>query len=356
MKNSKNKNDLTNIIDTASGPRMYVNRDLDRKIRLNYIEYDKDKHYVEESKKLEDIESFLIHREGKVKWLEVVGTHNSEQIEELCAPLHLHPLVIEDILDTSRNSKIDEYDEYLFLITKRMYYTDKDELGIEQISFLLFKDKVVSFQEFESEIFKDIKNRLREGGNIRKSMGDDLLYYLLDAIVDNYFLLLEKIGGKIDIIEDELLIDPNKEILEEIYLMKRDLIYIRNSLWPMRNASSKLSKDEYDLIDGKTIYYMRDVSDNVVQIIDLVEIYREVCSGMLDTYLSSIGNKTNEVMKVLTIFSTIFIPLSFLAGVYGMNFKYLPELNWKYSYHTFWIISILLTGVMLRYFRKKDWF
>lgn len=139
-------------------------------------------------------------------------------------------------------------------------------------------------------------------------------------------------------------------------MLKRDLIYVRNSLWPMRNVSSKLSKNEYNLIDGKTIHYMRDISEDVIQLINLVEIYREVCSGMLDTYLSSIGNKTNEVMKVLTVFSTIFIPLTFLAGVYGMNFKYMPALKWEYSYHTFWIISIVLALFMLRFFKKKEWF
>ena len=356
MKKRKKKNDLSKIIDSASGPRVYLDKDSDKKIKLNHIEYDNNKYYVEKSKELEEIEEFLIVSDERVKWLELIGIKNEEEVSKLCEPLNLHPLVIEDILDTSRRPTIEDYDDYLFIISKRMYYTDDEELAIEQISFLLFKDRLVSFQEFESNIFKNIKNRLREGGTIRKGRGDDLLYYLLDAIVDDYFLLVEDIGEKIDIMEDELLIDPDEDVLEKIYVLKRDLIYIRNSLWPMRSVLSKLSKDEYALIDGKTIYYMRDVSDNVVQIIDLVEIYREICSGMLDTYLSSIGNKTNEVMKVLTVFSTIFIPLSFLAGVYGMNFKYLPELNWKYSYHTFWIISIVMTVFMLRYFKKKDWF
>lgn len=328
---------------------------MEDKTTIKYIEYDKNKHYSEETK-TEVVKDFLDEPNGKIKWLKIVGMSNQEKIKSLCSPLNLHTLVMEDILDTTMNIKINDYDDYLFLITKRIYYTDKNELAIEQISFLLFKDKIVSFEEFESDIFMDTENRLREGGNIINSMADDLLYYLLDAIVSDYFLLLQSIGEKIDVVEDELLIDPDKKILEKIYLLKRDLIYIRNFLWPMRNTASKLSKNEYDLIDGKTIYYMRDISDSVIQVIDLVEIYREVCSGMLDTYLSSIGNKTNQVMKILTVFSTIFIPLSFLAGVYGMNFKYLPELNWKYSYHTFWLISVLLTVFMLRYFKKKDWF
>lgn len=351
----KKRKDLTKAINTPPGSRIYVGEERTEEITAKYIEYNKKSHYMEQFQDIAKIDGFLDSND-KIRWLKIVGIHDAEKINKICDPLSLHPLVIEDILDTTQRSKIEEYDEYLFVITKRMHYTENDELGIEQISFLLFKDRVVSFQEFESGIFKNIQNRLKEGGTIRKSMADDLLYSLLDGIVDNYFLLVEEIGEKLDTIEDELLLEPDEEILEDIYVLKRDLIYIRNALWPMRNVSSKLSKNEYELIDGKTVYYMRDISDNVIQIIDLVEIYREVCSGMLDTYLSSIGNKTNDVMKVLTVFSTIFIPLSFLAGVFGMNFNYMPELTWKYSYHTFWAISILLTVVMLGYFKKKDWF
>lgn len=357
MKKRKKRKDLTKAINTPPGSRIYVGEDRTEKISIEYIEYNKNEYHIEEIQKIEELGGFLEDENEKVKWLKVIGIHDADKINNLCKPLGLHPLVVEDLLDTTQRSKIEEYDDYLFVIAKRMYYSgDEDELGIEQVSFLLFKDKLVSFQEFDSTIFKNIQNRIKEGGTIRKSMGDDLLYSLLDAIVDGYFLLIEEIGEKIDSIEDQLLLQPDEEILEDIYIIKRDLIYIRNSLWPMRNVSSKLSKDQYSLIDGKTVYYMRDISDNVVQVIDLVEIYREVCSGMLDTYLSSIGNKTNDVMKVLTIFSTIFIPLSFLAGVFGMNFNYMPELTWKYSYHTFWAISILLTGFMLRYFKKQGWF
>lgn len=351
----KSIRNLTKTINTPPGSNIYVGEERTENIALEYIEYNRGDHYIEEIKKMEEIEDFLNRKDDKIKWLNIVGIHDAEKIDKLCKPLHLHPLVIEDILDTTRMSTIEDYEDYLFIITKRIYYKD-DEIRVEQISFILFKDLVISFQEFKSPIFNNVQDRLREGGNLRKGRGDDLLHSLLDAIVDDYFLLIEEIGNKVDIMEDELLLRPDNEILEKIYMLKRDLIYIRNSLWPMRNVSSKLSKDQYDLIDGKTIYYMRDIADNVIQIIDLVEIYREICSGMLDTYLSSIGNKTNEVMKILTIFSTIFIPLTFIAGVYGMNFKYLPELNWKYSYHTFWIVSILITIYMLRYFKKKKWF
>lgn len=337
-----------------SGSNEHSNTYLDNETTIKLIEYDHDHHYLEESKQRK-VSSFAEDLEGKIRWLKIVGIDDGDKINDVCSPLRVHPLVIKDILGTSKNAKIDDYDDYLFLIVKRMYYLE-GELSIEQISFILFKDKLVSFQEFESDVFDDVEERLRKGGNVRKNLADGLLYFLINGIVEDFFALLEDITLKIDHLEDELLLAPDAEILGKIYTLKRDLIYIRSSLWPMRNVLSKLSKDEFNLIDKKTMYYMRDTSDNVVQVMGLVEIYREICSGMLDTYLSSIGNKTNEVMKVLTIFSTIFIPLTFLAGVYGMNFNHIPELSWQYSYPMFWIISIVTIGFMLRYFKKKDWF
>lgn len=289
-----------------------------------------------------------------VAWLSVIG-HNSLTIQELGAKLGLHPLVIEDILDTGQNPKLVEYDEYLFLVTENVFYAPDGELTTEQISFVLYKERLLSFREQESAVFNSAVHRLAEGANIRKNGSDDLLYVLLDAIVDNYFLAIENFGQKIDQVEDRLLANPKKELLEEIYRLKRDLIFIRNLIWPMRNVVSSLSKNDYDLVDGKTVYYLRDLYDHVIQVMDIIETYRDICSGMLDTYLSSIGNKTNEVMKVLTIFSTIFIPLTFLAGVYGMNFTYLPELKWRHGYLGFWMISAVLIGFMLRFFKKKDW-
>ena len=236
-----------------------------------------------------------------------------------------------------------------------MNLVEDGELEVEQFSFILFKDLVISFQQWDSKIFDSILSRLSEGSNIRKNGADDLLYALTDTIVDNYFLVVEKIGENIDEVEDIVLLNPKREVLQEIYKLKRDLIYIRKTLWPMRNAISSISKNDYDLVDEKTLYYFRDVYDHIIQMIDIIETYRDICSGMLDTYLSSISNKTNDIMKVLTIFSTIFIPLTFIAGVYGMNFRYLPELNWKYGYASFWIISAVITGFLLRFFKKKNW-
>jgi len=178
---------------------------------------------------------------------------------------------------------------------------------------------------------------------------------LIDTIVDNYFSVIEAIGENLDEVEDKVLLNPQKDLLEDIYKLKKELIYVRRVLWPMRNVISSVAIKEYELIDGKTIYYFKDIDDHIVQMIDIVETYRDISTGILDTYLSSISNKTNDIMKVLTIYSTIFIPLTFIAGVYGMNFKYLPELNWKYGYISFWVISAIITGFLIRFFKKKEW-
>lgn len=349
---TKEKKDMGKEFNTPVGSVNSVDHKRVEDVKITYTKYN---NLEFERKEVKNLDEFFNVEEGKVKWLDIIGLHDTDLVNELGKKLMIHPLAIEDILNIRHNPKFEDYDSYIFLVAKIMYFNHDEELETEQISFVLFKDKLISFQELESKVFDNILSRLKEGTNIRKNGSDDLLYALLDAIVDNYFLIIEDIGEKIDVLEDELLLNPTRPLLQKIYILKRDLIYIRNTLWPMRNVISSLSKNDYDLIDGKTIYYMRDVYDHIIQMIDIIETYRDICSGMLDTYLSSIGNKTNEVMKVLTIFSTIFIPLTFLAGVYGMNFRYLPELNWKYGYLSFWIISAIIIGFMIRFFRKKDW-
>lgn len=352
---TKESKNIAKTANTPPGSLIHVGEKRIENVKITYTKYNSSEFERKEIHNLNEFFNDFNDEDNKVKWLDVIGLHDTELINEVGKRLEIHPLAIEDTLNTGQNPKLEDYDNYMFLVTKIMYFDDDGELEIEQISFLLFKDKVISFQELESEVFGNILSRLKEGTNIRKNGADDLLYALLDAIVDNYFLIIEDLGEKIDAVEDELLLNPDRSLLQKIYRLKRDLIYIRNSLWPMRNVISSLSKNDYNLIDGKTIYYIRDVYDHIIQMIDIIETYRDICSGMLDTYLSSIGNKTNDIMKVLTIFSTIFTPLTFIAGVYGMNFKYLPELNWRYGYLSFWIISIVITGVLIRFFKKKDW-
>lgn len=321
--------------------------------KLIYTKYDKDNF---ERKEIETIEEFLNDSEEKeVRWLDIVGLSDEDVLQDICDKFHIHPLVVEDLLNIDQTPKVEDYEDSLFVIAKNIILED-DILYQEQISFMIYKDKLISFRFEETGIFDEIKGRLREGTALRKNNPDDLLYALLDIIVDKYFIIMEDIGNRLDDLEDETLEKPDKKLLEKVYILKKDLISIRNILWPMRNAISIISKNEYEIIDGNTIYYFRDIYDHIIQIIDINETYREIASSMLEIYLSSIGNKTNEVMKVLTIFSTIFIPLTFIAGVYGMNFRYMPELYWKHSYVSFWIISLAITLYMLRFFKKKGWF
>lgn len=320
--------------------------------KLIYTKYNKDEFI---KKGIEDVEEFIEDEDEKyVRWLDVVGLSDEKVLRDICEKFQIHPLVIEDILNIDQAPKLEDYENSLFVVAKNIIL-ENEVLHQEQISFMIYRDKLISFRFKDTGIFDEIKGRLKDGTALRKDQSDDLLYALLDIIVDKYFIIMEDIGNKLDDLEDETLENPDKSILEKVYLLKRELITVRNVLWPMRNTISSISKNEYDIINGHTIYYFRDIYDHIIQIIDINETYREIASSMLEIYLSSIANKTNDVMKVLTIYSTIFIPLTFIAGVYGMNFRYMPELYWKYAYPSFWIISIIITIYMIRFFKKKGW-
>lgn len=305
---------------------------------------------------VENFDDLTLDLDSGVTWLQITTLKNLDLISKVAQKFNLHPLVTADILSDNPMPKLQDYQDYLFLIVEKINLRNSQKLEVSKFSFLLFENLIISFQQAESEVFDFLISRLKSGLNVRKSGADDLLYALVDTLVDDYFSVIEEIGDYIDEVEEKVLVEPKKEMLGEIYLIKRNLIYIRKTLWPTRTAISHLTKNDYDLVDEKTLYYFRDIYDNIIQMIDIIETYRDICSGMLDTYLSSVSNKTNEIMKVLTIFSTIFIPLTFLAGVYGMNFKFLPELSWKYGYLGFWIISIIIILILLRYFKMKKWF
>jgi magnesium transporter len=318
---------------------------------IRYTLYTED---IFESIELRGIDEIDLNKQG-VKWIDIVGKVDNLLVSAIVKKFDLHKLVYKNLLSFELSPKIVEFEDYLYIIAKTTE-CKYEELFTNQISFILFKDVLITLREVELDIFADIISTIEDMPNIRKNLSDDLLYFLLDLIVDNYFATVESIGERIEELEDKLLHNPRKEFLNLIYEIKRTLISMISLLYHMRNITGSLSKDdEFELINGRTIYYLRDVNDQIIQIIDIVETYRDISSSMLDTYLSSIGNKTNEVMKVLTIFSSIFIPLTFLAGVYGMNFRYFPELNWKYSYLGFWVICIIIIGLEIRYFKKKDW-
>jgi magnesium transporter len=347
--------EIRNISKTANKPPgslIYTGKGDKQHQRLVLTTYDQD---ILDKREIKSSKELLEDDRKAVKWLDIIGLANIETVQQVSNDLCIHPLAQEDILNTSQSPKIEEHENFLFTVTKNIFFDQYGTLDTEQICIALFDDTVVTFQEYDNDSFQYIHQRLEEGKALRKNGPDDLFYALIDSIVDNYFIVLESIGKDIDEVEDQLLEKPEKEILNNIYRLKRELIFFRNILWPTRNLTSELARGEFDKIDEKTIIYFRDVYDHIIQMIDIVETYRDICSGMLDTYLSSIGYKTNEVMKILTIFSTIFIPLTFLAGVYGMNFKYFPELNWRFGYFGFWGVSVLITLFMLRFLRNKGW-
>lgn len=291
-------------------------------------------------------------------WLNVDGLEQTQVIARFGEYLELHPLLLEDLVNTQQRPKIEDYGDYLFIVLKMLEYDEAHRtVRTEQVSLVLGAHYVVSFQEgISGDVFDPVRNHLRNGlGRLRKAGADYLAYSLMDAIVDNYFTILEKMDDEIEDIEEELVSDPSPETLQAIHRLKREMIMLRRSVWPLREAIHVLERSESPLIQQSTNLYLRDVYDHTIEVIDTIETMRDILSGMVDIYLSGIGNRMNEIMKVLTIFGAIFIPLTFLAGVYGMNFHFMPELGWRWGYGGFWIIALLIAGWLLLYFRRKKW-
>ena len=256
----------------------------------------------------------------------------------------------------TQRPKIEDYDKYIYIVIRMLGYdSDAEELSSEQISLVLGHGLVLTFQEKPGDVFDHVRERIKKPGRIRMVNVDYLAYALLDAVVDNYFVILERIGEEIEALEEGMVEDPTPRLLEKVHKLKRELIIIRKSVWPLREVVSGLERSESELVRHETKVYLRDLYDHTIQVIDAVESYRDMVSGMQDLYLSSISNRMNEVMKVLTIIATIFIPLGFMAGIYGMNFEFMPELAWKWSYPLFWGAIATVSGSMLLYFRKKKW-
>jgi len=296
--------------------------------------------------------------DGAVTWMDVDNLGDTEGIIALARSAGLHHLVIEDILNADQMVKLDTYDDYLFVVLKMLRYNAVDSTIVtEPISIVLKGNLLLSFQQNEGDIFLPLKNKIRIGRERVRSLGVDYLFYeLIDLIVDNYFEVIDNLGDVTYEVEEELMSNPSKNTLQRIYYIKRELMYLRKSVYPLRELIGHLTKIESEFIGEGLIIYLHDVYDHLVQIVETVGNYQDIMSNMLDTYLSSISNKTNDIMKFLTIFSTIFIPLTFLAGVYGMNFRFFPELGFKYSYPLFWGVVVLVTIGLLFMFRRKKWF
>ncbi|GAB6280128.1 MAG: magnesium/cobalt transporter CorA [Thermovirga sp.] len=292
----------------------------------------------------------------EVAWINITGLHDTDLLGRVGEKYGIHPLVLEDICNTGQRAKAEDYGEYQYIVVKMVSWDDvSKEIEVEQVSLVLFEKTLLSFQERPGDLFGPVRQRLSLGkGRIRKQGADYLAYSLLDAITDGYFLLIEKIGDQVEAIESDLLADPGKETAARIHELKREMIYLRKAAWPLREAVSALERSD-KFAGGGTAVYMRDLYDHVIQVIDGIETIRDLLSGMLDIYLSSVSNRMNEIMKVLTIISTIFIPLTFLAGVYGMNFSFMPELHLKWAYPVVLGVMVTIALWMVDFFRKKGW-
>lgn len=336
------------------GTVVYTGEKKKEKVKILVMDYDESKFEERWVDNPQDCIKLL--RDPTVTWIHVTGVHDIKKIEGMGEAFGLHPLVMEDIANTEQRPKMDDYEDYLFIVCKMIFYDRKGGIRVEQVSLVIGKHYVMSFHEKEEDVFELIRNRIRNGkGRTRRLKSDWLGYALLDAIVDNYFVTLEKIGEEIEQIEAEVVRKPTTKTIGKIHKLKRDLIFLRKSIWPLREVVSSLQRTESKLVKKNTKIYLKDLHDHTVQVMDMIETYRDVLSGMMDVYLSSISNRMNEIMKVLTVISTIFIPLTFLTSLYGMNFHYMPELSSPLGYPLLWLVLITVALVMVAYFRRKKW-
>ena len=355
LKLSKIRHKSNGKIGKSPGELVYVGKKRDEKVKIQIIDYTKDKLNEFETEDVKDV--FKFRDKKSVTWINVTGVHDLDVIKKIGEHFKLHPLLLEDVVNTNQRPKIEEFENDLFIVLRMISFDDESKtMKSNQLSLVLGKGFIISFQEKQSGTFESIRKRIREKRKtIRESGADYLCYALVDVVVDNYFLVLDRFGEQIENIEGSLIKDIDSSILNLVYGMKRELIILRKSVWPLREVISSLQRDELKFIEKKNQAYLRDVYDHTIQVIDTVETYRDMLSGMLDLYMSVTGNKMNEVMKVLTIIATIFIPLTFIAGIYGMNFEFMPELSYRYAYFIVLGLMILVGFIMLVYFRKRKW-
>ncbi|MDF7798119.1 magnesium/cobalt transporter CorA [Pontiellaceae bacterium B1224] len=338
------------------GTPVYTGTRTDVPIRIRVIHYNEEQLEEREVSTVE--ETFAYAEATPATWINIDGLNDAPAVEKMGLYLGLHSLTIEDILHTHQRPKMEDLGDAIYMVLRMLSIDpNNDDVTSEQISFVLHKSVLVTFQEHSGDVFEGVRERIQKmQGRIRRKGADYLLYALLDAVTDHYFKVLEQFGERIEGVEAALMEDPYPELLNEIYAMKRELLYIRKSVWPLREAIGSLERGESELFEDGTQKYLRDLYDHTIQVIDTIESFRDMLSGVQDLYLSSLGNKTNQVMKVLTIIATIFIPITFIAGIYGMNFEVIPELQWKYGYAAVWVVMIVMTFGMLAYFKRKRWF
>lgn len=339
----------------APGTMVFIGEQKQDKARIDVL------HYSETA--LNELRDATVQQCGSlskqqgITWLNVNSIHDVNLIEAFGKCFDLHPLTLEDIVNTTQRPKLEEFQGYLFIVLKMMTFSDAvNAVAIEHVSLILGENYVISFLENEGDVFDMVRERIRAAtGRIRSMKADYLAYSLMDAVVDHYFLTVERIGDRIEDIDEQILIEPKPEDIKEIHRLKRDILRLRKALWPFREEAGSIAKSESPLLHAETEVFWRDLYDHTIQIIDMTETCRDILGGMHDTYLSSISNRMNEIMKMLTIISTIFIPLTFIVGVYGMNFEHMPELKWPFGYCLIWAVMLTIAFGLFIYFRRRKW-
>ncbi len=340
---------------SAPGTLIPVGEKRVEKSRITLIDYDAEQL---QEREVSDIREVLPMKDAPtVTWVNIDGLHDMDLIQQVGELFGIHPLTLEDIVNTGHRPKVEEFETYLLIVFKMLYIVEPTHrIETEQVSLVLGERFLLSFQEVPGDVFVPVRDRMRKGkGRIRKAGCSYLAYALIDAVVDHYFVVLEKLGEKIEELEQDLLSDTDSDGLRTLYEMKREMIFYRKQVWPMRELLSSITREELAFVDPSLTMFFNDVYGHTIQAIDTLESFRDVLTGLLDVHLSKVSNRMNEVMKVLTIIATIFIPLSFIAGVYGMNFEYMPELKWPWAYPA--LLSILF-GIfvgMLLWFKRKKW-
>lgn len=354
VKKVRNKSSQLKKTGLAPGTLMYTGEQKVENTSLQLITYNKDE--IDETH-FTDIEEALnqISRTDQMSWLNVIGLHEIDIIKRLVEHFDFHKLTGEDILSVGQRPKLDEYENYIHIVSK-MFRINNGEIEDEQVTIIFADHLLITFQEKEGDVFNGVRTRLFESkGQIRQRGTDYLAYALVDSIVDHYFIAIEHFGNVIEELEMELLENPSDEILPTLHEVRREASYIRRSVFPMREAVSRFEKLEVPYMNSETKLFIRDLHDHTIQVIETVTVFKDTVSGLMDLYMSSVSNRMNNVMKVLTIVSTIFIPLTFIAGIYGMNFTNMPELEYKYGYLITMIAMAILTLLMIFYFKRKKW-
>ncbi|SDM99375.1 magnesium transporter [Dendrosporobacter quercicolus] len=337
------------------GTLLYIGETRKEKTTMSLIEYDKGQ--VCETK-FAGVAEFIGHGlKLPVNWINVNGIHDVQVVAQLGAFFGIHPLVQEDIVNTNQRPKFEDHGEYSYLVLKTLAPADDGHsVDIQQISLIVGENYIISFQEVNSGIFDAVKNRIcSTQGRLRNIRADYLAYLLLDAITDNYYTVLEFFGNQIEELEDRVILTSDSTLVQNIHNLKTELLFLRKSVWPLREVINAVQRGDSTVFSDETRIYIRDIYDHTIQVIDTIEMYRDMVSGLLDIYLSSVNNRLGEVMKVLTIISTIFIPLNFIAGVYGMNFHYMPELSFAWGYPAVLGLMIGVAAFLLSFFRRRSW-